>query len=138
MELADICDGCSRHVAVCMCGMRSGSNGIEVSRPNPATLADKLRIIAQSRKVQELDTKNTTISERIIAKATLAAKEGKMSINFWYSEFELNDELANMISTNLTLQGFKCDVYSEITDWYSNTDFDSKQRMTVSWANKIL
>lgn len=137
MELTDICDGCSRYVGVCMCGVQSGPNGIEVSRPNPATLADKLRIIAQSRKVQELDTKNTTISERIIVKAILAAKEGKMSINFWYSDFELNDELANMISTNLTLQGFKCDVYSEITDWYSNTDFDSKQRMTVSWANKI-
>lgn len=136
MELHDICDGCGRHPGVCMCSVSIGAiggEGIQVNRPNPTSLARKLRIIADDAKVQSHRIKTQRLVDQIIWRATQAAKRGDLKISIWLSDLGITKETAEMVAEDLKRDGFKCTVSNEVTAMYSNTDWDSEDLLLVSW-----
>ncbi len=133
MELHDICNGCSRHPAVCMCSVSIGPEGIASSRPKPATIADKLRIIASDAKYQLHQVKTQRLADQLLWRATQAAKRGDLSISLWLSDLGITKESAELVADELKREGFKCTISNEITAWYSNTDCDSDDLLFVSW-----
>lgn len=133
MELHDICDGCSQHPAHCVCSVSIGPDGVKSSRPRPAKLADKLRIIASDAKLKEHQTKSQSLADQVRWQSKEAAKQGKLSISIWFRDLDLTKELAEMVSRELERDGFKCTITNEITAQYSNTDWDSEDLLFVSW-----
>lgn len=133
MELHDICDGCSQHPAYCMCSVSIGPEGVISSRPKPAKLADKLRIISSDARIKMHQTKSQSLADQIRWQSKEAAKQGKLSISIWFSDLDLTKELAEMVSRELERDGFKCTITNEITAQYSNTDWDSEDLLFVSW-----
>lgn len=133
MELHDICDGCSRHPAVCMCSVSIGPEGVVSSRPQPANLADKLRIIANDALALEHQTTFQTPTERVTFMARMAAKQGKKSLHIWCGDRNISKQDAETVARELVRDGFKCTVTREITAWYSNTDWDEDELLFVSW-----
>jgi len=133
MELHDICDGCSRYPAVCMCSVSLSSEGAVVSRPKPAKTADKLRIIAGDAKLQFHQIKTQRLADQLLWRATQAAKRGELSISLWLSDLGITKESAELVSDELKRDGFKCTISNEITAWYSNTDCDSDDLLFISW-----
>lgn len=133
MELHDICDGCSRHPAVCMCSVSISSEGAVVSRPQPAKMSDKLRIIAIDARFKEHQTKAQSLTEQVKFMAHEAAKQGKLSLHLWCGSLNISKEAAEMVSRELARDGFKCTITKEITAWHSNTDWDEEELLFVSW-----
>ena len=133
MELHDICDGCSRHPAVCMCSVSIGPEGVVSSLPQPAKMADKLRIIASDARVREHQTKSQTLAEQVRFMAKEAAKQGKVSFHIWCGDRNISKQDAETVARELVRDGFKCTVTKEITAWYSNTDWDEDELLFVSW-----
>lgn len=133
MEFHDICDGCSRHPAVCMCSVSIGPEGANSHRPNPASMADKLRIIASDARVREHQTKSQTLTEQVRFMAKEAAKQGKVSLHIWCGDRNISKQDAETVARELVRDGFKCTVTKEITAWYSNTDWDEDELLFVSW-----
>lgn len=133
MELHDICDGCSQHPAYCVCSVSIGPDGVTSSRPRPAKLADKLRIIASDARIKMHQTKSQSLADQIRWQSKEAAKQGKLSISIWFRDLDLTKELAEMVSRELERDGFKCTITNEITAQYSNTDWDSEDLLFVSW-----
>lgn len=133
MELHDICNGCSKHPAFCMCSVSVGPEGAHSHRPDPANLAKKLRIIADEAKVQSHRIKTQRLVDQIVWRATQAAKRGDLKISIWLSDLGITKEAAEMVAEDLKQDGFKCTVSDEITAQYSNTDWDSEELLSVSW-----
>jgi len=133
MELHDICDGCSRHPAVCICSVSVGPDGVSASRPQPAAMADKLRIIASDARIKEHQTMSQSLTEQVRFKAFAAAKQGKVSLHIWCGSQNISKEAAEMVARELERDGFKCTISHEITAHYSNTDCDSEDLLFVSW-----
>ncbi len=133
MELHDICNGCSRHPAVCMCSVSIGPEGVVSSRPQPAKMADKLRIIAGDAKLQFHQAKTQRLVDQLLWRATQAAKRGDLSISLWLSDLGITKESAELVSDELKREGFKCTISNEITAHYSNTDWDSDDLLFISW-----
>ena len=133
MELHDICNGCSRHPAVCMCSVSIGPEGVVSSRPQPAKMADKLRIIASDARLKEHQTKSQSLTEQVKFMAHEAAKQGKVSLHIWCGDRNISKQDAETVARELVRDGFKCTVTREITAWYSNTDWDEDELLFVSW-----
>lgn len=133
MELHDICDGCSRHPAVCMCSVSIGPEGATSSRPQPAKLADKLRIIARDAQHQEIQTKTQRLADQLRWRATQAAKTGKLSLSIWLSELGISKPVGTVIAEELERDGFKCSITTETVAYYSNTDWDDDDLLFISW-----
>lgn len=133
MELHDICDGCSRHPAVCMCSTLISSESVSISRPKPAKMADKLRIIASDAKIQFHQVKTQRLADQLRWRATQAAKRGDLSINIWLGDLDITKETAELVAQELERDGFKCTISNEITAMYSNTDWDSEDLLFISW-----
>lgn len=111
MELHDICDGCSRHPAVCMCSVSISSEGAISHRPAPASLASKYRIIANDarRKDRETEESQTPIA-RCRWRAFQAAKQGQFSVAILVYTFKLSKEEIDVMVTELKRDGFRCEV----------------------------
>jgi hypothetical protein len=111
MELHDICNGCSRHPAVCMCSVSIGPEGATSFRPDPASLASKYRIIANDarRKNRETEESQTPIA-RCRWRAFQAAKQGQLSAAILAYTFNLPKEEIDVIVAELQRDGFRCDV----------------------------
>lgn|SRR5574337_1184449 len=134
MELHDICDGCSQHPARCMCSVSiGGPEGANFSRPNPAKMADKLRIIASDARIQNHKIKTQRLVDQFRWRALQAAKRGDSSISIWLSDLDITKETAEMVAEDLRRDGFKCTISNEITAMYSNTDWDSDDLLLISW-----
>lgn len=133
MELHDICDGCGRHPGVCMCSCSIGPEGATINRPNPVNLAGKLRIIAGNSMIQNHQTKIQSVPDQIRHRAKRAADSGSLRLQIWLSEYNLTEEAAKLVASELERDGFKCELKDEITSMYSNTDWDSEYQLTVSW-----
>ena len=133
MELHDICEGCSKHIAFCMCCVSIGPEGAIRSRPNPTDLAGKLKIIAGEAKLQLHQVKTQRLVDQILWRATQAAKRGDLSISIWLSDLDITKESAELVAEELKRDGFKCTISNEITAHYSNTDWDSEDLLFISW-----
>ena len=133
MELHDICDGCSRHPSVCMCSTVIGLETFSISRPKPAKLADKLRIIAGDAKHQLDQIKTQRLADQMRWRATQAAKQGNLSISIWLSELGISKPVGTMIAEELEKDGFKCSITTETVAFYSNTDWDDDDLLFISW-----
>lgn len=109
MELHDICDGCSRHPAVCMCSVSIGPEGVIASRPAPASLASKYRIIASDarHKDREAEESQTPIA-RCRWRAFQAAKQGQFSVAILVYTFKLSKAEIDVMVTELQRDGFRC------------------------------
>lgn len=133
MELEDICSGCSRRVHFCMCSVSVGPEGSVISRPNPAKLADKLRIITGDAMVENHRIKTQRLADQLVWRATQAAKQGLFSISIWLRDLGITKEAAEMAAEELKRDGFKCTISDEVTAYYSNTDWDSENLLFISW-----
>jgi len=133
MKLDEICSGCSRHVAVCVCGVSIGPEGAVHYRPNPTNLAGKLKIVANNAKLEMIKIKTQRLVDQILWRATQAATRGDYSINIWLSDLGITKETAELVAKELERDGFKCAISNEITAQYSNTDWDSEDLLFVSW-----
>lgn len=133
MELHDICDGCGRHPGVCMCSVSMGPEGVHSNRPNPVSMAGKLRIIAGDAKSQFHQAKTQRLADQLRWRALQAAKRGDLKISIWLSDLDITKETAELVAEELKRDGFKCTVSNEITAMYSNTDWDSDDLLLISW-----
>lgn len=133
MELHDICSGCSRHPSVCMCSVSFGSEGVISSRPKPAKLVDKLRIITSNSKMEHARIQTQNLADQLVWRATQAAKQGNFSISLWLSDLGITKEAAELVAKELEQDGFKCTISNEITAHYSNTDYDTDDLFFISW-----
>lgn len=133
MEPHDICEGCSKHIAFCMCCVSIGPEGATRSRPNPATFADKLRIIASEAALKEFQTKTQRPADQLRWRATQAAKQGKKSLSIWLSELGISKPVGTVIAEELEKDGFKCSITTEAVAYYSNTDWDDDDLLFISW-----
>jgi hypothetical protein len=106
MELQDICDGCGRHPGVCMCSVSIGPEGCAVSRPKPAKLADKLRMIAVETHRKDNAISGLSITEQIKHTALAFAKQGHLNMSVHFNAYDLNREQAEPIADALRRDGF--------------------------------
>src|SRR5574338_847368 len=125
MELHDICNGCSSHPSVCICSVSIGPEGASFSRPRPAKTADKLRIITNHSKMENVKVQTQRLADQLVWRATQAAKQGNFSISLWLSDLGITKEAAELVARELEQDGFKCTISTEITAHYSNTDYDT-------------
>jgi len=133
MEPHDICEGCSKHIAFCMCCVSIGPEGATRSRPNPTNLAGKLRIIAGNSKMEHIKIQTQRLADQIVWRATQAAKQGNFSISLWLNDLGITKEAAELVAKELEQDGFKCTISNEITAHYSNTDYDTDDLLLISW-----
>jgi len=133
MDLKDICDGCGRHPGVCMCSLSIGSQGVQVNHPNPTNLAGKLRIIASHIDGERRAKVAGTIAEVLRHEAKLAAQNGKYGIMIWLQEKKWSRLAAEQAAEELKRDGFDVIVGREVTAWYSNTDWDEEEYISVTW-----
>ena len=131
MREEEICSGCSRHVASCMCCTGLGPDGPIISRPNPTNLAGKLKIIAQNAKLEEI--RDADKYNQVFSKVRRAAQQGQLSISIWFTDMALIKPEAEEIVVRLINLGFKASISREIVNWYSNTDWDEDYLLTISW-----
>lgn len=133
MELRDICSGCSAHPSNCICMTSIGPEGVTFSRPRPAKTADKLRIITNHSKMENVKVQTQRLADQLVWRATQAAKQGNFSISLWLSDLGITKEAAEMVAKELEQDGFKCTISNEITAHYSNTDYDTDDLLLISW-----
>ena len=133
MELHDICNGCSRHPAFCMCSVSVGPEGSFSHRPNPVNTAGKLKIIAGNAKMEQTQAQTQRLADQLVWRATQAAKQGNFSISLWLSDLGITKEAAELVAQELERDGFKCTISTEITAHYSNTDYDTDDLLLISW-----
>jgi hypothetical protein len=122
MELHDICDGCGRHPGVCMCSIVIGTEGSEAWRPNPVTLADKLRMIAADTHRKDRASSELSTIEQIKYTALAFAKQGHLNMSVHFAAYDLNKEQAEPIADELRRNGFHVTI--------ATTD----DMMVVSWV----
>jgi hypothetical protein len=116
-----------------MCSVAISSEGAIVSRPKPARMADKLRIITADVMLEFHKVKTQRLIDQLRWRATQAAKNGVFSISLWLSDLGITKESAELVSDELKREGFKCTISNEITAWHSNTDCDSDELLFISW-----
>jgi hypothetical protein len=134
MDLQDICDGCGRHPGVCMCSVSISAEGAIATRPNPVNLAGKLKMIASDASTKRSAKVAGTIADVLRQEARFAAQAGRFGLLIWLKDKGWSKSDAENAATELRRDGIEVLVSREITAWYSNTDWDEDEFISLKWS----
>jgi len=98
-------------------------------------LAKELREIALKVKDNSLSERTKGLIQHIRSEAKIAAASGKFSLKYFFDKsFPWSrEECLKAIPVLEKEDGFQAILDSEITNWYSNTDWDSEEFFQVRW-----
>ncbi len=96
--------------------------------------AHELKALADKANKEKEDPQIEAVYHSIQAEIKRFAKDGDYGHAFYLSNFNIPKRLLEMVADLLRKDGFKVHFDREITNWYSNTDYDEEEFMQVSWV----
>lgn len=95
--------------------------------------AHDLKLIADKVNKDAADPQLEEAYRRISFDCKEAAKAGKYNLTVTLSTLNIPTGFWDLVSDKLRKDGFKVDRDTEITAWYSNTDWDQEDVIKISW-----
>jgi len=96
-------------------------------------LADDLKVIADEVQVLKERDNALTIVNTLRLEAKTAARRGEHSLRIAIASRAWNSIDVQKAAEELRQENFTVLIDSEITAWYSNTDYDTESFIKVSW-----
>lgn len=96
--------------------------------------AHELKVLADKANLQKQDPLIESTYKIIQAELKSAAKDGDYGKAFYLCNFNAPKRILELVAGKLRKDGFKVHFDKEITNWYSNTDYDEEEFMQVSWV----
>jgi hypothetical protein len=95
--------------------------------------AHELKFLADKANAEKESPQIENVYNLIHAEIKSFAKNGDYGHAFYLSNFNVSKTILEAVATRLRKDGLKVHFDKEITNWYSNTDYDEEEFMQVSW-----
>ncbi len=95
--------------------------------------AHELKIIADRVNKEKEDPQIESGYKNICQELKELAQQGLYSYTFYLSHLKIKRKVWEEIAKKLQKNGFKTSFDVEITNWYSNTDYDQEDVIKICW-----
>jgi hypothetical protein len=95
--------------------------------------AHNLKLIADHTNKQLEDPQIAELYRRLEFDLKKVAESGKYSTQIFLSTANVTKAVWEAVAKRLESDGFKVNFDTEITAWYSNTDWDQEDVINISW-----
>ncbi len=96
-------------------------------------LAHELRKMAEKVSNAQSQDKAKSAAEYLRNLSISSAKLGNFGMRTEVSKLPFTIDILRKAMTILSKEGYACKIDSEITNWYSNTDYDSEDFVYINW-----
>lgn len=96
--------------------------------------AYNLKLIANKFNKDQNDPEIEAGYKRLYRDLEELAQQGKYDVTLFLTQLNVSKKIWEAIGERLRKDGFQVEFDTEITAWYSNTDWDQEDVVRISWA----
>jgi predicted RNase H-related nuclease YkuK (DUF458 family) len=96
-------------------------------------LASEARKIAEEVSAAKSEEKAKAAYEYLINETIASARLGNFGMRLEISKLPFTKDILKKASTLLSAKGYSYSIKKEVTNWYSNTDYDEEEYFCINW-----